>query len=396
MPTNGRSPSALPAPKSSELRSKDKFDGEDLLAMGKLCIFGQEYEPARAFLVSYIALPHPQSPEVGHLLLARAFIGLGAVPSAESEIQTLLSLFPYDASIHLGIDMVIDAASASDATEDLDLIPRLEAQQLPHIFDAFAHGGSLSGNGDSVDAALLTRDALRCADALRRNFKPEDAAKILDQLKAALAAPSIVASASYPSIQAAMARYDLFRQSSPVREFHGAELTATGSSIPRAVPVYDTNPAAHRIVRHIDAKTTTIRILDDRTLVLLFSLGSPACSETIHGILDLLARDHVTPGLKVVAVTSFAANTGIDSSTPELLAALRAFRSGLPQKLPVLIVPDAQLKPFFVDMWPAAILFDGKGRVRWINSISGSSGSIRQTVRELEMPVPVDFPANSN
>jgi hypothetical protein len=47
-------------------------------------------------------------------------------------------------------------------------------------------------------------------------------------------------------------------------------------------------------------------------------------------------------------------------------------------------------------MWPAAILFDGKGRVRWLNTISGSDGSIRQMVREVESPVPVDLPPNPN
>jgi hypothetical protein len=48
-------------------------------------------------------------------------------------------------------------------------------------------------------------------------------------------------------------------------------------------------------------------------------------------------------------------------------------------------------------MWPAAILFDGHGRILWLNTIAGSDGSIRQTVREIETPVlPFDLPPNSN
>ena len=39
-------------------------------------------------------------------------------------------------------------------------------------------------------------------------------------------------------------------------------------------------------------------------------------------------------------------------------------------------------------MWPAAILFDGKGRILWLNTISGSTGSIRQMEREMESPIP--------
>jgi hypothetical protein len=139
-----------------------------------------------------------------------------------------------------------------------------------------------------------------------------------------------------------------------------------------------------------------VRTLDDRTLVLVFSLASPASSDTIQKILSRLAQDHVTPGMKIFAVSSFAANIGVDTPTPELFEALKAFRARLPAKLPTLIVPSPLLQPFAIDMWPAAILFDGKGRVRWLNTLSGSSGGIRQMIREVESPVPVDLPPNPN
>jgi hypothetical protein len=377
-----------------EVRSTQTFDGEDLLAMGKLCIFGRDYEPARHRLVNYIALPQPKAPEIGRLLLARAFIGLGSLSSAESQMESLLSLFPYDASIHIGRDMGIDAASASDGTDDLAIIPRLDEQQLPHIFEALARGDSLSGNGDSVDAAMLVRDALRIADRLRRNYKPDDASPIVDQIRRAIAAPAIVSSASYPSILNALTRYDLFRQPSPIHEFHGAEWSA-GGNVARVIPLYDPNPAAHRIVTG-SGTHTTIRTLDDRTLVLVFSLASPASSDTIQKILSRLAEDHVTPGMKVIAVSTFAANIGVDTPTPQLFEALKAFRATLPVKLPTFIVSDAQLKPFAIDQWPAAILLDGHGRILWLNTISGSDGSIRQTVREVETPIHFDPPQNSN
>jgi hypothetical protein len=377
-----------------EVRSTQTFDGEDLLAMGKLCIFGRDYQPARQHLIKYIALPQPKAPEIGRLLLARAFIGLGSLSSAESQMESLLSLFPYDASIHIGLDMVIDAASASDATDDLAIIPRLDEQQLPHIFEALARGGSLTGNGDSVDAAMLVRDALRIADTLRRDYKPDDASPIVDQIRTAITAPAILSSASYPSILNALTRYDLFRQPSPVHEFQGAEWTARGT-VARVVPLCDPNPAAHRIVTGSGSRTT-IRMLDDRTLVLVFSLAGPASNDAIHKILDRLARDHVTPGLKVIAVTSFTANIGVDAPTTQLIATLQAFRALLPPKLPTFVIPDAQLKPFAIDRWPAAILVDGKGRILWLNTLSGSDGSIRQMVRELETPIHFDPPQNFN
>lgn len=375
------------AKEQCELRSKDKFEGEELLAMGKLCVFGQDYEQARHRLIVYTGLPSPKALEVGQLLLARTFVGLGAVDSAEGEMETLLTAFPYDASIHLGIDMVIDAAAASDATEDLAVIPRLNEQQLPHILDILAHGASLTGNGDSVDAAQLVRDALRCADALRRNFKPEDAAKVVVQLSAAVAAEPIVSSAAYPAIQDSLTRYNLLGQPSPVRSLQGSELPVVGAPLARTMPLFDPNPAAHRIERRV-GNSTMIRMTDDRTLVLVFSLAGPASNSAIHDILARLALDHITPGLKVIAVTSYAANIGVDAPDPTVLATIRVFRGGLPPTLPVLLVPDSDLKPFAIDMWPAAILVDGKGGILWLNSVSGSTGSIRQMARELESGPP--------
>ena len=377
------------ARQSCEALLKEKLRGEDLLALGKLCIFGQDFEPARRSLVAYLVLPQQKSPEVCRLLLTRAFLGLHSTASAESQLESLLSLYRYDASMHLGIDMVVDAAAASDSVDDLLVIGRLNEQQLPHILDALAHGGSVpASNGDSVDPALLVRDALRIADSLRRRSKQADADKIVAQVKTDIEAPPILNSAFYPAIQNTVTRYELYAHRSPVRSFNAATLPARGPLVPHILPLYDPDPAAHRIVRGSGAHTT-IRALDDCTLVLVFSLAGPASSPTIQHIVNDLAKDHITPGLKVIAVTSWAANIGVDAPTPELLATVRALRGTLPASLPVYVVPDSELKPFAIDMAPAAILFDGKGRILWLNTLSGSNGSIRQMERDIEPPRPM-------
>jgi len=371
--------------------AQQNVGGEDLLAMGKLCVFGQEFEAARQVLIAYLALQQMKAPEVGRLLLIRAFLGVHSVTSAESQIESLLSLYPYDASIHLGIDMIIDAAEAGDSTENLDVAARLTEQQLPHILDALAHGGSLHSNGDAVDPALLVRDALRCADAQRRAYQPEAAERIVTQVKALVAADAIAHSADYPAIEDALARYAMFQASSPVRALRGTALLPSGATVARSVLLYDADPAAHRIVRG-SGSHTTIQMLDDRTLVLVFSLAGPASAGAIQKAMDQLAHDKVTPGLKVVAVTSFAANIGEDAPNATVFAALRTFRSELPPKLPVMIVPDELLKPFAIDGWPAAILFDGQGRILWLNTISGSEGSVHEMVREIESPAALPLP----
>jgi hypothetical protein len=374
-----------------EVLKTQRLSGEDLLDLGKLCLFGQDFDPARENLMAYIELPAPQSPEVGRLLLLRAFLGLHSITSAESQAESLLSMYPYDASIHLGIDQIIDAAAASINVDDLAVIDRLNALQLPRILDALAAGGSLKGNGDFVDAATLVRDALRIANALRFNGKPEDAEKIVGQVSADAAADPIVHSAGNEAIQNALTRYAFFLQPSPVRAFHGAELLPSGAAVNSTVLLYDPNPAAHRIVRRF-GQNTMVRMLDDRTLVLVFSLASPASGPAINKVLEQLARDHVTPGLKVVAVTSWAANLGVDAPDPAALASLRAFRTTLPARLPVLIVPDAELHPFAIDQGTAALLVSGKGRILWLDTLSGSDGSILQMERQMESAATLQLP----
>lgn len=366
--------------------ARQTLEGEDLLAMGKLCVFGQEFEAARQVLIAYLGLPQMKAPEVGRLLLIRAFLGLHSVTSAESQIESLLTLYPYDASIHLGIDMIIDAAEAGDTTENVDVVARMNEQQLPHILDALAHGGSLHSNGDVVEAALMVRDVLRCADAERRAYRSEAAEKIVTQVKTLVAADAIARSADYPAIEDALTRYAMFRTSSPVRVLHGTELLPSGAMLAHSVLLYDANPAAHRTVRG-SGSNTTIRMLDDRTLMLVFSLAGPSSAGAIQKTMEQLAHDHVTQRLKVVAVTSYAANIGEDAPNPTVLAALRTFRGQLPAKLTVMIVPDAALKPFAIDGWPAAVLFDAQGRILWLNMVSGSEGSVREMVREMESPM---------
>jgi hypothetical protein len=83
-------------------------DPKELLAFSELCIFGQQYEPARATLVKYLALPEPPEKKLALVLLVRAFLGLDAPNSAEAEVRSLLRDYPYDAQIHFAIDQVID------------------------------------------------------------------------------------------------------------------------------------------------------------------------------------------------------------------------------------------------------------------------------------------------
>jgi hypothetical protein len=291
--------------------------------------------------------------------------------------------------------MVVDNAASSDAVEDLAIIPRLNDQEWPHISDALAHAAQTPSsnlvppsNGDAIDITLLTHDALRIADTLRRNGKPEDAAKIVDTVKADTAIPAVMATAAWPVIQNQLARYALFGQSAEVRALHASEIMLSGPATEHSIPLYDPDPQAHRIVHHMNGGATSIRMTDDRTLVLVFSLAGPASDAVIRQSLDKLTADHVIPELKVIAVTSFAANIGRDTPDGAVFASLRSFRTALPTSLPMYIVPNSELEPFAIDSTPAAILLDGKGRILWLNTLSGTPGSVRQMIRDVENAPP--------
>jgi hypothetical protein len=70
-------------------------NAKELFALAQLCIFGQQFEPARAAVVSYLALPQPPQREQALLLLIRAFLGLNAPDSAAPQIHSLLDDYAY-------------------------------------------------------------------------------------------------------------------------------------------------------------------------------------------------------------------------------------------------------------------------------------------------------------
>jgi hypothetical protein len=75
-------------------------DAKELLALGELCLFGQQNEQARATLTKYLVPPHPQEKKLALILLARAHLGLKEPGSAAAEVNWLLRDYPYDAQIH--------------------------------------------------------------------------------------------------------------------------------------------------------------------------------------------------------------------------------------------------------------------------------------------------------
>jgi len=340
-----------------------KEQTEELLALGKLCLLGQDFESARAALIAYLGLPKMASAEEAHVLLARAFLGLKWISSAESQMQSLMSVFPYDADIHLAIDQVIDAAEASNNPMDTAVMDRLNDQQLPFTLKALANGGSLKGADIAVDASTLARDALRCAGALRRIGKPKDAEAIVSQVKAALEAPPIATSASALVIQTALARYAMTGQASPWKTVHGTAILSNGTLVP-----------------------SSAMFTGRKTVIVVFSLAAPASSDVINKIAAALQQNKQELAVKLIAATSYAANAGEDTQSRAVLETLKAFRPSIPARVPLLIAPENELKVFSIDAYPAAIVIGENGQVQFVDVISGTEGSIHRVLKSLLAP----------
>jgi hypothetical protein len=351
----------IPAGKTVVVTSGNvsKEYADSILDVAKLCTFGQDLEPAREALVDYLSLPGIDEAKTAHLLLARVFVGLGWYTSAESQMDSLVSLFPYDGDTHLAIDQTIDA---SEAGNDADVVARLNNLQLPYTLKALATGGTLKGNENQIDAATFAEDALRCADAMRRAGKIKDAASLVEMVKAPTSVPPIAQTASKPKIDNALARYAMVGQ--PVRSLLGADglrgelLLKTGRTLP------------------------TVKLLTGRTTVLIaFSLGAPASGDVFTKFAAGLRQAKLQRPIEVVAITSYAATNGVDKKDEAVLKALESFVATLPTDVSVLLVPAAAIQAFAIDAYPAAVVIDRAGRVAFLNLITGTNGSIHQLLQ---------------
>jgi len=329
--------------------SQGLFDvPEQRLALGRLCLFGQQFEPARVALVGYLALPKPQEREAALILLERAFLGLDEVGSAYAQVLSLVQDYPYDGQIHQAADLTISAneGGAPDPgnemnKEAMDLCETQRNATLPLLMQG-------KGLGD-VPASALYADALRCV-AVARSVGDHGADETLSKLATIAEEPVWEHTAELALMQQALGRAQMLGKPTPVAALHGHQVNGVGGVTARVLP------------------------LGNGTVILAaFTLWSPSAAERIRALVAL------APARSVYAVTSWAANTGgQDASSPSVAAALVAWKKTLPAQVPVLIVPNAELQAFHVDQFPAGVAVR-EGRVD-SNSVLGDGGAVRMMV----------------
>ena len=305
-------------------------DAKESLALGELCIFGQKYEPARATLVTYLALPQPPERKLALVLLIRALLGLGDPDQADLELSTLLSDFPYDAQIHFAIDQVIDAlesvgGNAKNSLRTWQLLPLCDTQRALSL-PLLTSGKGLEGKDISAAPSVLFADAIRCV-VVAAAAGQTSATGTLHQLTAIAQQPSWAGTAELAPMQSALARQQMVGARVPLSALHGHVL-GNNTILPR-----------------------TVSLARGTVLLLPFTLWAPSTPDVAGD----LAR--FAPQQTIYAITSWSANTDReDVPSSEILAALRSWRQTLPPRVSMIIVPDTELSAFHTDSFPVGIV----------------------------------------
>jgi hypothetical protein len=319
-------------------------DENELIALGDLCLFGQEYGPARAALTKYLALPLPPERKRAMVLLVRALLGQNDPGSAELVVRSLLRDFPYDAEIHFAIDQVIDASEGlSDGLNRIafNLCATQNAVTLPLLAD----GKALEGKEAIASASVLFNDGVRCVSLAKGRDEPSGQ-EVMHQLGAIAQMQSWQGTADYSPMQASLKRQQMVGTRVPLSTLHGLTIT-NGKLAPRLISL-------------------------SRGIVLLlpFVLWSPSAADEA----GRLAR--LAPQQAIYAITSWSANTGRDDvPSNEISTALHEWQRNLPANVHMVILPNAELSVFHVDSFPAGIGIR-EGTVRW-NGVLSSQGAER-------------------
>jgi hypothetical protein len=330
-------------------------DTAQLMALGRLCLFGRQFEPARTTLLEYLSLASPTQRELGLVLLARAFLGLNNPYNALAQVRSLLSDFPYDAQIHSAADQVIGATEGMNP-EFTTLAMELCAKQRAATLPLLENGRALTGSDGDAPASTLYADALRC-EALASSVGDSSANETMEQLRAIVRAPIWQKTAEYAPMQEALARAETVGQPSPFGLLHAREIHAKGVATPHALP-----------------------LTQGTVLLVPFTLWSPSAPSLLREISKSL------PQRTIYAITSWSANTGgEDTASASIAEALRTLRQNLPARVSMLIVPHAELGAFHASQYPAGIAIQN-GKVTF-NGALAEEGAVRMMLGSANVQV---------
>lgn len=334
---------------------------ENLLDLGQLCLFGQQHEIAADALKRYITLKNPSNLEQGRILLSQAYVNLQSYTSAESQVESLLEEFPYDAKIHFSCDFILDNAEGTKedpatikGMDAITVVRRLNKLQYSHTLEALAKTGSISSadNSATVKASQLIKDALRAARIFKEEGDTKQAEKIIDAVKEALKTSALSMSLEFDSMKNALDRYELVDHKVMEEKLRGDRLLQTGT-----------------FVKHIAS------LSESNSIFIAFSFAAPQSAQVIQNIATAVKNKQ---GLHIYAVTSYMANNGVEEKTDSVVNALKALRSMIPSNVTLMVLPEVELQMFSIDSYPTGAVV-GKDRVvHFLEPLTGKIAGINR------------------
>ncbi len=298
----------------------------ELLALGQLCLFGQQYAAAKHVVERYLKGEDQQEREKAQLFLTKAFLGLKDEQSATTEILLTENGFPYDAQIHAVANQVILSGSVT-GTEAHKTTLAVCNEQLNHTLPSLEGGQGISGKAGTASPGQLFADAVRCLD-IARTLDDSGAQSTAHRLRKILHLPAWQRTAELSPMSEALARSEMVGTSTPVTTMQGQRL------------------------RYAEAlEPLTISLSHSGCIFIPFTIWASSIRSVVSDLQSM------APNSCLYLITSWAANSGgADRPSDEQIESLRSVARRLPAELSIVIVRDTLLQAFDTDVFPAAIV----------------------------------------
>lgn len=332
-------------------RKLEENTGEDLFHFARLCQLGQQYEDAWVAARQYIKSGNTQSAESARGLILRSSLSAGNLLRAEQAAYDLLHNHPYDGTVHTLVQEAIMALAASAAGENA---MRLLEERQNSLLAALRAGGGLALHEGSyrVPQSALVRDALTAVYLYRAENNPRMDGKsrtLLASVRQVVAdSATTVSPMERDAMQAALRRADLL----------GADASQiTVQAVPATKPV---------------RPLPKIQYDNSITVLAFYAPWSPQRGP-MFDLLSNLARDYKIFPVQFYAVTTPHVATGDTASDPSevLSLAMQQFEKK-PNPVPVMVAADSTNADFALDDWPMFAVIDGKGKIRFLDTLQGS------------------------
>jgi thiol-disulfide isomerase/thioredoxin len=185
----------------------ENYSKDDLYDLAHLCAFGQDWNPATAAALRYLAGRAPEHRAQAYAICVGAYVHLNAIDLAVTTTRQMLRAEPYDAEVAFTMRYMKDYLETAGKPEALELAE----DEHEKIIDALSKGAPLKAtNGDAVvNTGLLYEMAMEAAFFERYAGNNSQAADYLSDVERALPLHTVLTGEDRQEIDSAKMQYHL-------------------------------------------------------------------------------------------------------------------------------------------------------------------------------------------